>query len=63
MTIPEVEKSLRFVINEAMKSNIHPIQITGTLDILKFEIQSQLFQRVSQLVPDEEKSKIIGGKG
>lgn len=63
MTIPELEKSLRFVINEAMKSNIHPIQITGTLDILKFEIQYQLLTQLSQPQPEQTKNKIISAAG
>lgn len=63
MTIPEFEKSLRFVLNEAMKSNIHPIQITGTMDIIKFELQFQLMTQAMQPVPQTEKNKIIGANG
>ena len=64
MNPQELEKSLRYVVNEALKSRMHPVMVKATLDIIGLDLymDMRVVQEPPAIIPAGKIDLRNGGK-
>jgi hypothetical protein len=64
MTAQELEGSLRYLVQEAMKSKIHPIAIIGTMETVKIDTALMILEATANppaIIPAKDIPRQPGG--